>query len=142
MLKVVIDTNQFVSSVINKRGPSAELLDAWRNHHFVLILSTSILDELKRVLLYPHIFKKYKLTQSEIDFLVNLLEHDAIMVSGSLEVNIVKDDPDDNKFLACALEAEADYIVSGDSHLLSLKSYKDISILSVNEFLQVLKRRN
>ena len=142
MLKVVIDTNQFVSSVINKRGPSAELLDAWRNHHFVLILSTSILDELKRVLLYPHIFKKYKLTQSEIDFLVNLLEHDAIMVSGSLEVNIVKDDPDDNKFLACALEAEADYIVSGDSHLLSLKSYKDISILSVNEFLQVLKRRS
>ena len=139
MLKVVIDTNQFISSLINKRGPSAELLSSWREHRYVLVLSSPIVEEIQRVLQYPHIFKKYNLVTVEIESLLNLLRHDAVMVSAAHPVDVIKEDPDDNKFLACAVAAEADYIVSGDGHLLNLGKYKNVRILTVNEFLKILK---
>ena len=139
MFKVVIDTNQFVSSIITKKGPSAKLLQAWRNHYFILILSKKILEEIKRILHYPHIIKKYNLQEQDIESLINLIEHEAIILSDSIEINIINDDPEDNKFLACGLEAEADYIISGDKHLLNLRYYEKIQIVTVREFLKIIE---
>ncbi|MGA1840194.1 MAG: putative toxin-antitoxin system toxin component, PIN family [bacterium] len=142
MFKVVIDTNQFVSSIITKKGPSAQLLQAWRNHYFILILSKNIIGEIKRVLYYPHIQKKYNLQEQDIESLINLIEREAIILSDSIKIKVINDDPDDNKFLACALEAEADYIISGDKHLLNLHYYKDIPIITVREFLGIIEYRD
>ena len=139
MLKVVVDTNQFVSSIIHRYGPSAQLLQAWRDYHFILILSQKILEEIKRVLQYPHIKQKYNLNQAEIESLIQMIEQEAVVLSESMNLDVVKDDPDDNKILACAIEAQADYIVSGDHHLLDLHQYQTIPIITVKEFLQVLK---
>jgi putative PIN family toxin of toxin-antitoxin system len=135
MLKAVIDTNQFISALISKQGPSAQLLDRWRQQKFILLTSPEIITEIKRALEYPHIVKKYKLGQSDIQSLLMLLEHEAVVIPKPPAVHIVKDDPDDDKFLACAIAAKAEYIVSGDQHLLSLGNYMSISIVTVRDFL-------
>jgi putative PIN family toxin of toxin-antitoxin system len=135
MLKAVIDTNQFVSALISKQGPSALLMDRWRQQKFILVTSPEIITEIKRVLEYPHIVKKYKLSKSDIQSLLILVEHEAVVIPKPPIVHIIKDDPDDDKFLACAMAAKAEYIVSGDQHLLNLGSYMSISIVTVRDFL-------
>ncbi|MBF0490527.1 MAG: putative toxin-antitoxin system toxin component, PIN family [Candidatus Omnitrophica bacterium] len=137
MLKVVIDTNQFVSSLISKKGKSAQLVDLWRQQHFILLTSPEIINEIKKVLEYPHIIKKYKLNKADIQSLLILIEHEAVTVPTPPVVNVIKDDPDDNKFLACALAAQAEYIVTGDQHLLSLGRYGSILIVTVKDFLLI-----
>ena len=137
MLKAVIDTNQFVSSLISKQGPSAQLIDRWREQRFILVTSPEIIAEIQRVLEYPHISKKYKLSKSDVQSLLTLIEHEAVVIPKLPAVHVIKDDPDDDKFLACAFAARAEYIVSGDRHLLSLGSYKSISIVTVKEFLLI-----
>jgi len=135
MLKAVIDTNQFISALISKQGPSAQLLDCWRQQKFIIVTSPEIIAEIKRVLEYPHISKKYKLSKSDIQSLLILVEHEAVVIPKPPTVHIIKDDPDDDKFLACAMAAKAEYIVSGDQHLLSLGSHMSISIVTVKDFL-------
>jgi putative PIN family toxin of toxin-antitoxin system len=137
MLKAVIDTNQFVSSLISKQGPSAQLIDRWRQQKFILVTSPEIIAEIQRVLEYPHISKKYKLSKSDVQSLLTLIAHEAVVIPKLPDVHVIKDDPDDDKFLECALAARAEYIVSGDRHLLSLGSYKSISIITVKEFLLI-----
>jgi len=137
MLKVVIDTNQFVSSLISKQGKPAQLVDLWRQQHFILVTSPEIIVEIKKVLEYPHIIQKYKLNKEDIQSLLILIEHEAVIVPGLPVINVIKDDPDDNKFLACALAAQAEYIVTGDQHLLSLGRYESILIVTVKDFLLI-----
>ncbi len=73
MLKVVLDTNQFVSAIITKKGASAQVLQAWREHAYILITSEEIIKEIKEVLQYPRIAKKYHLQKEDIDPLVRLI---------------------------------------------------------------------
>lgn len=63
------------------------------------------------------------------------LWHDHVVLPDAVELDVVKDDPDDNKVLACALAAHADYIVSGDGHLLKLGVFKNIPIVTAKDFL-------
>ena len=139
MFKAVVDTNQFVSALISKSGPSARLLDAWRNRLFLLILSREIMKEIKAVLHYPRIRQKYKFPPEDIESLLHLLEHEAIILHEVVGLAVIKADPDDDKILACAVTASADYIVSGDKHLLDLRQYQRIPIVAVGEFLKLLK---
>ena len=78
MHKVVFDTNQFVSSIIAKNGIPAQLLQAWRESAYILITCTEILQELRRVLQYPHITKKYHLTETDINSLFILIHIETI----------------------------------------------------------------
>ena len=138
MLKVVIDTNQFISSVINKHGPSANLLEAWRKYCFTLVLSDKVVQEIRRVFLYPRISQKYHLKEDDINAFLGFIEHEAVILSGLAPIDVIQDDPEDNEIVACALEAGADYIVSGDKHLLNLKNYQGITIVTVREFLKLI----
>ncbi|MFH1504440.1 MAG: putative toxin-antitoxin system toxin component, PIN family [Candidatus Omnitrophota bacterium] len=139
MFKVVLDTNQFVSGLISKEGAPAKILNAWREHTFILICSYEILEEIKQTLQYPHITKKYNLSEENTISLISLIEHEAIMIPETAKINVIKGDPDDDKIIACAVGAEADYIVSGDKHLLSLREYKNIPIIPAAEFLRIIK---
>lgn len=107
-----------------------------------MVTSKKIIKEIKRVLEYPHIAKKYHLRKKDTDLLINLIEHEAAVLSDSLHFNVIKEDPGDNKFLACAVEARANYIVSGDKHLLNLRHYRNISIVTVREFLEIIKHQS
>ncbi len=139
MLKVVLDTNQFVSSLLIPEGPSARIVDLWRDHKFILAASDHILEEICRVLKYPHITKKYKLNTRKISNLMNLLEQEAVIVNASGYLNVIKQDPDDNHILLCAIKSRADYIVSGDKVLLSLGAYQKIKIVRPVDFLKVIR---
>ncbi len=136
--KVVIDINLFISSIINKSGTPAKLLQAWRDNAFLLIISEQMLEDLKRVLQYPHIKNKYNLKDDEIRQVVGTIKKFAIVTPDVMELDIVKEDPDDNRVLACALGAKADCIVSGDKHLLKLDVFEDIPIMTAKNFLDIV----
>ena len=139
MLRVVIDTNVIVSGILSRKGAPAELLNAWRERRFVLLSSSAIVAEVRAVVQYPRIRHKYHLSDDEIEQTMTLLEHDTLLVAGDADVaGSVPDDPKDEMFLACALDGQADVIVSGDHHLLELGSYRDIPIVTARQFLEGL----
>jgi len=83
----------------------------------------------------------HKSKQREVRALAEALSGVATITPGLIEVDAVKADPDDNKILACAIEAHADFIISGDHHLTDLKEYKNIRIVNPDAFLKLIKDR-
>ncbi len=127
--KVVLDTNVYVSA-IGWKGASHEIFNNCINGDLKLFLSADIFDEIKRVLNYP----KFNFTQMEIEeFLGQILEI-GNLVETEINIEIIRDDPSDNKFLECATTVEADYIISRDPHLLNIKEFKGIKIMSPEVF--------
>jgi len=143
MLRVVLDTNVFVSSLLSTQGLPAQVLHAWREGRYMLVTSPPIIAEIVEVLESPRISKKYLIGQEDIEHLVDLLKTDTILVPGRAAIKgSVPQDPRDEMFLACAIDAKADCIVSGDRHLLDLRTYRGIPILTVNEFAEKLENQS
>lgn len=144
MLRVVLDTNIFVSSLLVKEGLPAQVLDAWSERKFLLATSPSLVSEIQSTLNYPRIRRKYNITNKDVSQLITLLAEDALVVPGDIEAvsGSVPDDPADEAVLACALDAEADLVVSGDRHLLDLVEYHGIRILTAREFVEKLYAEN
>ena len=139
MLRVVLDTDVFVSSLLVKAGVPAQALDAWRARRFVLVTSSAILAETRATLNYDRIRRKYNLTDEDVEQLLALLQREALLVSGTADVTgAIPADPSDEKILACALDGRADLIVSGNLHLLDLGQYRGVSVLNVRQFLERL----
>lgn len=140
MLRVVLDTNLYISSLLVGNGLPAQALNAWRSHRFTLIVSSSILSEVLATFEYPRIRRKYDVTDEDIDELVILLTRDAVFVPGASDVSdAALDDLDDEIVLACAVDGAADFVVSGDRHLLSKGMYRGIPIVTVRQFLELLE---
>jgi putative PIN family toxin of toxin-antitoxin system len=139
LLRAILDTNVYVSGTILSRGTPFEILEAWRRQAYVLITSEAIIAEIERVLRYPRIRDRYAVSEQDVVRLVESLRADALVVPGDYEVSGVSPDPDDDKFLACALEAQADCIVTGDLDLLDLGRYQGVDILKPGEFLERLR---
>ncbi len=141
MLRVVLDTNIFVSSLLVKAGVPAQVVDAWRARRYVLVVSPAIIAEARATLPYPRIRRKYSLSDEDVAQLVKLLEQDAFVVPGESDVRgAIPADPADEKILACALDGRADIIVSGNLHLLDIGAYRGIPILTARQFLDQLGR--
>lgn len=139
MLRAVLDTNLFVSSVLVSEGLPARAIDAWRAYRYVLIVSPAIMAEIAKTLRYDRIRRKYDLTEADVDQLLTVLSVDAVVVPGQADVaGSVPDDPDDEAILACAVDGQADVVVSGDQHLLALGSFRDIPIITVRAFMERL----
>jgi hypothetical protein len=137
-MMVVLDANLFVSAAIEPRGQPAQVLDAWRAGQFDVAVSDAIVAEIAEVLRRPRIRRRHRWTDERIADFVSLLREVALLSPGELSLAVVADDPDDDMYLACALEAEADYILSGDDHLRQMGSFRGIPILSARQFLAVL----
>jgi uncharacterized protein len=131
-VRVILDTNVFVSGVFFT-GPPYEILRACREGRFQMALSSEILDEYRRVGL--DLAQHYNHIDLE-PFLYLIVEHAYFVDVQSLPMAI-SDDPDDNKFLACALASGCHYLISGDRHLLKLNGYEGISILKPKDFLDI-----
>lgn len=117
-------------------GPSYEILEAWERGQFILLTSKAIISEVKRVLHYPRVQKKYHLTDNEIKQVIRNLIKYAVITPGELKLNVIKEDPSDNEILACAVEGEADFIISGDKDLKELNIYRGIRIIEAKEFVK------
>ncbi|MBE7535704.1 MAG: putative toxin-antitoxin system toxin component, PIN family [Anaerolineales bacterium] len=136
MLRVVIDTNILISGLLSKKGAPAKIMDFWRERKFIVITSESAIREAERVMVELAASGKYFISNEDIQSLSNLLREDALLVSGQTDVQgTVPQDPDDEKFIAIALEGEATVIMSGDHHLLDLGSYGNISFQTARQFL-------
>ena len=114
---------------------SALLQDLWINQDFELITSVEIIKEISRVLNYPRIKEHFKPTEENI----RLIFRKAIILKDIYHTDKIADDPTDNKFLACALEKKADYIVSRDPHLRNLKHYHGIQNVDATTFIEKVK---
>lgn len=112
------------------------IIQAWRKGKFILVTSIPIIEEISEVLRRPEIKKFIRLTPTEIRKIIKALKTRAYITPAEIKVNVIETDPTDNKFLACALEGLADYIVTGDKkHILPLKNYYGIKIITPKQFI-------
>ena len=140
-LRAVIDTNLFISGLFARDSLSAQLQGLRINQDFELVTSIEIIKEISRVLNYPHIKERFKPTEENIRRFYRLIFRKAIISKDIYQTDKIADDPTDNKFLACALEKKADYIVSRDSHLRNLKHYHGIQIVDATSFIEKIKTK-
>ncbi len=142
MLKIVLDANVFASALINPHGKPAVILDYVFQSKARLFASLSIIEELERVLSYPKLVDRHGLQKGEIEeFIYDLLSIVVLVEEEEEEdtIEMIKEDPSDNKYLSCALNAEVDFIISGDEHLLSLGSCKKAQIVTPARFLEMME---
>jgi hypothetical protein len=141
LIKVVLDANVLVSGLISRQGPPGRILDAWMAGKFRLFVSPQILDELRRVLHYPKI--QERLTRDQVTGLLEKLGQDAEQVNGTLKLDVLTRDPSDNVYLACAIEARADYLVTGNSdHFEEAKTISpSVHIISPRGILDILESK-
>jgi len=134
MPRVVIDTNVIISSGIAMDGNPADIFEMLLEKKIINFTSLDIIDEIEQVFSRPKI-------RSCIDpgFIVQKFKRLSVIIKIISSINIIRDDPADNKFLECALDSGADYIISGDRHLLDLKEFKGIKIVSPSDFLKLPK---
>ena len=130
-MRVVVDTNVFISAVLFG-GEADKILSLGKERRITILISKEILEEYIRVLAYP----KFSLNNEEIKSIIGkeLLPF-VTMLNVNSKITYIKDDPEDDKFLSLAVDGKADYIVSGDKHLLGVKKYKNSKILTIQEFL-------
>jgi putative PIN family toxin of toxin-antitoxin system len=141
-MRAVLDTNVLVSGAIKHQGKPAQILRQTPDK-FVLVCSEFILQELADVLGRAHIQRKYpdKVTLAQRELFVSAIRILSAMVDPQTELGKSTRDPKDDPVLACAVDGQADYLVTGDPHLLELEEFRRIKIVTPGEFLQVLDRR-
>ncbi|MHB8880462.1 MAG: putative toxin-antitoxin system toxin component, PIN family [Thermodesulfovibrionales bacterium] len=129
-MRVILDTNVFVSGVFFA-GPPYQILEAWRDRKLKLIISQEIIDE------YLRVGKILSDQFPTIDLLplIELVNVEADIYPSHTLPEPVCDDPDDDKFLACALAGKCKLIVSGDKHLLKVSGFKGVDVIKPREFV-------
>lgn len=133
MVKVILDTSVFIAALGSKSTNSSpvKILNYWQQSRFTLVMAPQLLEELVEKLIERNI------PDNEIQALVRTIGLIALYIPGAYESTRLDNiDPDDNKFLAAAYEAKADYLVSLDNDLLSLKYYHGTQILTPALFLR------
>lgn len=139
MLRAVLDANVMISALIQPKGASGRILTSLLERYtFEPVVSPGILAELRRSLSYPKVRKYIKISEEDLDLWVTSLELIALPVEGNLRIHAVTADPDDNKYIEAAVEGVAQFVVTGDKHLLALKTYEDIRIVTPRIFVDLL----
>jgi putative PIN family toxin of toxin-antitoxin system len=138
-MRAVLDTNILVSATLIRGGNDDRILRAWQRGAFELVLSPPILREIGRVFLYEKLQRYRWMSEEDVTVLLELLASESLLVPGKVAVKASRD-PEDDKFLAAALEGKARYVVSGDKDLLDLKVYQNVRIITPAAFLQILRK--
>ena len=131
-MKIVIDTNVLISAIF-WTGKPKQLLNKVRRGEATFLISEDLLIEFKEVLMRKD--KPFKLSLEEAERVVTEMRGIAQIVHPNSQVVVCKDERD-NKVLECAIDGRAEYVISGDLHLLGLKSFKGVKIISVMDFLR------
>lgn len=134
--KVVFDTNIYISGMLFKGGIPSRLLEIANQKLFELFFSPAILEELRHVFI-----DKFELTLNEAEKLISFMKRQGEMVYPEKNIALIKRCPPDNRILECALEAKADYLVTGDKKdMLSLKHPFSFKIISPADFYPIVLR--
>lgn len=133
MKRTVLDTNIIISSALG--GALVLILERWDKGEFTVIVTSDILREYFEVLNRP----KFKLKQETIDKITRYIYQFSEFVVPEEKIKLIEADPADDKFLEAAIAGKVDFIVSGDDHLLELREFRSIPILSGREFMDWLQ---
>ena len=133
-MKVVFDTNIFIAAFAIPGSQAEEAYIHAMKRQFSLYSSVPILTEMAQKLREKFGWQEHKIAR-----LLKTISIVAVILKTETHVHLLADEPD-NRILECAIEANADFIITGDKHLLSLKRFQNISILKLSNFLEVLKR--
>ena len=136
-MRVVLDTNVVVSAFLSPTGTPAQILARWENQEFDLIISEPLLREYQRALNYERVATRHRMTPGEVEEVIEGFRQFALLVEPTTALDL-PEDPDDAKVLECAAQGSAEYVVSGDAHLLRLREHLGIAILPPAAFLSVL----
>ena len=132
-MRVVADTNIYISALLFGGLPGA-FLDLALRGKFALVASKVLLEELDEKLR-----GKFAISHQDALAIRKKLEGCAVTVTPGFRLDAVSDDPDDNRVLECALAGRADFVVSGDRHLLRIGNYEGIAIVPVRQFLETAR---
>lgn len=141
-MRVVLDTNVVISALLSAAGAPARVLELWRHQDLEVVVSEPLLAEYQRALLYERVASRHRMASSAVAEVIEGFRQFAILVTPEETVSAIQEDPQDNLVLECALAGGAEYVVTGDSHLLKLEAFRDIQILSSNAFLAVLQQQS
>ncbi|HTX80453.1 MAG TPA: putative toxin-antitoxin system toxin component, PIN family [Longilinea sp.] len=139
---VVLDTNTIVSALLSPNGTPAEIFRYLEAGKIAVATSDYLLDELERVLTYPKVARYIKASETDINLFVKRFRMFADIVQPESNINAVEKDPDDNHVLECAVAAKADFLITGDQHLLELEEFEGIEILSPTAFMAWFSTEN
>jgi len=138
-MRFTLDTNILVSAFIAKHGHPANLLElALTVDSIELVLSEPILNELEDVLTRDEVKNRFSYTNRDIKRIVRTLEEAARIVPVKSKFTVVREDSKDDMVLNAALDGKADYIVSGDRHLLKLDSFRGIKIVKPRRMMRII----
>lgn len=140
-MRVVLDTNVLISAFLWQKNLRS-IYQAIRSKKITPCFTQTTWQEFLRALSYPKLKKQLSEIDITPDEIITLLASQSYFVSSFMQFNEIAEDPSDNHILECALSSGASFIISGDKHLLKLKEFHGISILSPKQFLQKhLKRK-
>jgi putative PIN family toxin of toxin-antitoxin system len=137
-MRVVLDTNVIVSGTISAAGVPGQIIDAWEQGAFQLLVSPALLVEYRRALGYERVRSRHKKDDDQLDVYVSRYAAFGILVEPDTELTVILDDFDDNRVLECAEAGVATHVVTGDPHLLRIEAFRGIPILAPREFLDLL----
>ncbi len=132
---IVPDTSLLIAGSLFPSGAGGFVLDSWRNGEVGFVLSMPILDELEGVL------RRNQIPEHEIYYIRNSLAFHSKIVEPQRKISIIKDDPD-NRILEAAVEGKADFIVSNDRHLLDLKEFEGIKIITRESMAEWIRKKS
>ena len=132
-LRVVLDTNVYFSAFTHHRGPPFRIWQGAVNRSFILLASPAILREIAGVLR-----EDLQWQDEDIVAYLKLVARIAEIVNPKITLQVIGEEPTDDRILECALAGAADLIVSGDHHLRKLKSFRNIGIVRPSDFLRIL----
>jgi putative PIN family toxin of toxin-antitoxin system len=138
-MRVVLDANIFISALISDKGNPAKIIQWWLEGEFELVVSPPIIDELLRVSGYERIQRKYARVRENRLELVALVSEQANWVEPHEPLSVIAADESDNRYLECAITGGAQYIVTGDDHLLELGDYRGVAIILPAAFIALLE---
>ena len=138
MIRAVLDANVYISAAVRPEGPPGQIIERFlRGGAFEIVMSQAIMDEVLRALSYPKV-RKYIRPGLDPELWFEDIVVLSEFVGGDRKIAGTSRDPDDDKYLAAAIEGRAGFLVAGDSDLLDLKDYEGIRIVSPRVFLDLL----
>ena len=133
-MRVVLDANIYISSLISNKGNPAKIVRWWLEGEYDVLVSQQIIDEILRVMGYARIQKKYSEVREKSQEFAALVSEQAEWVEQRGKLDVVTVDESDNRYIEGALTGNAKYIISGDEHLLDFREYEGITILAPAAF--------
>ncbi|MCZ7382742.1 MAG: putative toxin-antitoxin system toxin component, PIN family [Candidatus Methanoperedens sp.] len=135
MLRIVADTNIYISALFWRGNPN-RLIHLCYAGKAKLVVSMKIIEELERILLAD---EKFLMARAYVALNTEIILSNAELVEPNVTLNVIKEDPADDRILECAIEGKAEYLVSGNKHLLNLKEFQGIKILTARQMVEILE---